>query len=1136
MSRVQEVILNRTMNLGETPLFIVSEHGTTLTYFSLLLSNHLLPYQEVYRERALLAHDNYFTSPFLNHILRHDWENYTSAELDSIVNLHLDEGFDTKRLYGLALSIESFQKLRESALLSRGVVLFIYSDLRSVVEMEHNVNSSDLLLQLEQEQSIRFFNAKLAHLFPEKIILELSHCLNAKVNNIEKIKALDFNPSDCVPFHPSYHDVSIAKDTISSKYLRQQSMSFILCCDGEVNLTTLSNYLSAILLSSKEKASIILIAESGDVLSKEIPEIFFSTLDLRICKPESNFSSQLNLLIEELTTEWILIDDLNLKAEPTQWNTLTKESVGIFFGKLGLSEELNEISLSDLITNVSPEYNICFRRVDYKEIGGFDEQIKDTRTYWDLALRLMHRKQQAAWSYTAKLAIVSKTESFSEESISNRYILQKHEALLQHCLNDVLLSIRKDSSLTHSELKDLQYKVSSLNLLLMHSKEELKSLHSLNLELHHRIQYLENNWYQKIVHKVRRIKKIFFKKNSPGTGTLKRIWLAFRFLLSKSGIGILRKVLANFLKHMFLLIEKRPVEITYLDQPKSEGIYNYHNWIMHKLDKERLEEIYKEEKSHIDIQPLISIVMPVYNPPLRYLKEAIESVINQNYSNWQLCIADDNSPNEKVRKMLRAYVAKDKRIQVVYRSENGHISATSNSALELVKGEYVLFMDHDDLITQNCLWEVVKAIHQNPSVDIIYSDEDKLDANHFHQSAYFKPDWSPDHLLASNYMGHVCVMKKALIDKIGGFRLGFEGSQDYDLLLRATEYTDSIVHIPKVLYHWRIHQLSAAAGEDVKPYAYIAAKKALEDTLNRRGLQGKVRYLSGLRGYRVDFEIKKYEKVSIIIPTKDQSELLKNAVDSILSKTKYSNYEILILNNNSTTKELEIFLKEYTAKYPGKIRSLDAHFSFNFSKLMNIGVEETNGEYILFLNNDIEVIEPEWLTHMVSFAQQKHIGAVGAKLLYPDDTIQHAGVIVGLGGVAGHAFTGIYKDDPGYFNLIQTVNNYSAVTAACLLCRREIFDEVGGMDEQFEVEYNDVDFCLKIMEAGYYNVYVPQVELYHYESASRGHPHQSKPSYERHLREMALFKKKWQHIIDRDPYYNPNLNLGVHDFSMDLNA
>ncbi|GBL34566.1 uncharacterized protein y4gI [Filimonas sp.] len=374
------------------------------------------------------------------------------------------------------------------------------------------------------------------------------------------------------------------------------------------------------------------------------------------------------------------------------------------------------------------------------------------------------------------------------------------------------------------------------------------------------------------------------------------------------------------------------------------------------------------------------------------------------------------------------------------------------------------------------------------------------------------------------------------MDQIGGFRLGFEGSQDYDLMLRATEKTNKIVHIPKVLYHWRIHQLSAAQGEDVKPYAYVAAKKALEEALARRGLKGDVKYLSGLRGYKIDYDVTKMALVTIIIPTKDQTALLKNTIDSIMSITDYKHYEIIVLNNNSTSKEFYAWAEEYTTKYPDLIQVVEAHFPFNFSKLMNIGAGLAKGEHLLLLNNDVEIIHTDWLEIMVSYAQQKRIGAVGVKLLYPDDTIQHAGVIIGLGGIAGHSFVGAYKDDAGYFNYIQSVNNYSAVTAACLMCRKEVFNAVGGMDETFEVEYNDVDFCLKLMEAGYNNVYLPQVELYHYESATRGHPHQSKPSYERHLKEMKLFKDKWQPVIDHDPFYNPNLNLGAHDFSMNFSA
>jgi GT2 family glycosyltransferase len=301
-------------------------------------------------------------------------------------------------------------------------------------------------------------------------------------------------------------------------------------------------------------------------------------------------------------------------------------------------------------------------------------------------------------------------------------------------------------------------------------------------------------------------------------------------------------------------------------------------------------------------------------------------------------------------------------------------------------------------------------------------------------------------------------------------------------------------------------------------------------------LKGTVKYLTGLRGYKIDYTVTRNDLVSIIIPTKDQTALLKNTIDSIIALTGYTNYEIIVLNNNSTSKEFYAWVDEYTKKYPQLIQVVEAHFPFNFSKLMNIGAGLAKGEYLLLLNNDVEIIHADWLDIMVSYAQQKRIGAVGVKLLYPDDTVQHAGVVIGLGGIAGHSFVGAYKDDPGYFNYIQSVNNYAAVTAACLMCRKEVFDEVNGMDETFEVEYNDVDFCLKMMEAGFNNVYLPQVELYHYESATRGHPHQSKPSYERHLKEMKLFKDKWQHIIDHDPFYNPNLNMGAHDFSMNFSA
>jgi GT2 family glycosyltransferase len=515
---------------------------------------------------------------------------------------------------------------------------------------------------------------------------------------------------------------------------------------------------------------------------------------------------------------------------------------------------------------------------------------------------------------------------------------------------------------------------------------------------------------------------------------------------------------------------------------------------------------------------------------------AIDSIIEQPYKNWELCIADDCSTNPKIISLLKSFQKIYINIKVVFRPLNGHISASTNSALEIATGDYILFMDHDDLLTQNCLYEFAKHINRNPDVDIIYSDEDKINDAGIHVVPFFKPNWSPHNLLSRNYFGHAVVMKKQLADQLGGCRVGFEGSQDYDLILRAVECTDKIGHIPKVLYHWRIHSLSAAQSEEVKPYAYIAAKKAIYESIDRQGLSGEVKFLAGLRGYSVRFNLLSEGKVSIIIPSKDQAGLLENCLESIYNLTSYKNFEVIVINNNSISSDFFKLIKKYEGLHPDSFRSIDLNIPFNFAALMNKGVEASTGEYILLLNNDIEIIHTDWLYNMVAYAQLKNVGAVGAKLLYPDDTIQHAGVIIGLGGVAGHAFVNQHKDDPGYFNYIQSVSNYSAVTAACLMCRKEVFLEINGMEEELAVEYNDVDLCLKMIVKGYHNVYLPHVELYHFESVSRGHPHLSKESYERHIKEIGIFSKKWGKYIKNDPCYNPNLNLGVHDFSMNFSA
>jgi glycosyltransferase involved in cell wall biosynthesis len=609
-----------------------------------------------------------------------------------------------------------------------------------------------------------------------------------------------------------------------------------------------------------------------------------------------------------------------------------------------------------------------------------------------------------------------------------------------------------------------------------------------------------------------------FAKISTEHGKIKTLFKFASFILTEPGFNLVKRVAKKALRKAGLYKELH---------------YGYNEWITARLNPTELRCEYYETVWQLKTNPTFSIVIPVYNPDPKFLAAAIDSVIDQLYGGWELCLSDDCSPNAEVKKVLDGYAARDSRIKVHYRTKNGHISANTNSALALATGDYILFMDHDDLLTPNCLFEFVKHINAHPEDGIIYSDEDKIDDAGVYSSPHFKPDWAPDNLLSRNYMGHVIVVSRAIMNQVKEIREGFEGSQDHDFLLRATECTKHIGHIPKVLYHWRIHQASVASGGEAKPYAFEAARKALEEAMVRRGLPGTVSHIPDtLGGYRMHYQIVKPGKVSVIIPTKDQVALLKCAIDSILTKTTYKDYEIIVLNNNSNTPEFFALMEEYTKQHPDKFRCIDANFPFNFAKLMNVGVAASTGDYILFANNDIEVISGDWMTEMVSFAQRPHTGAVGVKLLYKDDTIQHAGVVLGLGGAAGHVFVNMHRNDRGYYNYVRSLNNYAAVTAACQMCRKAVYNEVGGMDETLDVEYNDVDLCLKFLSAGYYNVYVPDVEVYHYESATRGHPFQSKESWAQHEKDFGIFNRKWKPLIENDPFYNPNLSITCTDFQL----
>ena len=551
----------------------------------------------------------------------------------------------------------------------------------------------------------------------------------------------------------------------------------------------------------------------------------------------------------------------------------------------------------------------------------------------------------------------------------------------------------------------------------------------------------------------------------------------------------------------------------------------YTKWRKKNVPGKKELKQFSEQSEQLSWKPLFSIVMPVYKPPLHFFNEAVDSVSQQLYPNWELCIADDCSNDPALSKRLQELSRADARIKYTERKENGHISACSNAALELATGDFILFMDQDDLLTPDALFHFAVLLNEHPGLDLIYSDEDKINEKKKLVQPHFKPNWSPDNFLSRNYIGHLTCIRSTLVRDVGGFRTGFEGSQDYDLLLRITEKTDKIERIPRILYHWRMHAQSTAMNEGAKLYAFDRGKAALNEAFQRRKINARAELQKGKPGfYRIAYELTGQPKISIIIPTKNNAEVLSKCLNSIFNKTSYTHFEIILINNNSTEETLFELLDHWEKKEKSRFKRLDLSYDFNFSRLMNDGIRAATGEYILLLNNDTEVLQENWVEEMLQHAQREEAGAVGAKLLFPNDTIQHAGVVIGMGGVAGHTFIGLDKDEPGYFYYLTSVSNYSAVTAACLMIRRSKYDEVGGFDEALAVEYNDVDFCLKLVEAGYLNIFVPDVVLYHYESLSRGHPFANRESYRRHLKEVKYFKSKWQSYIDNDPYYNPNLS------------
>ena len=590
-----------------------------------------------------------------------------------------------------------------------------------------------------------------------------------------------------------------------------------------------------------------------------------------------------------------------------------------------------------------------------------------------------------------------------------------------------------------------------------------------------------------------------------------------------------RELIYNQLLGHLPSLRDKALDVTRPEESKKTAEMMGDGWKYENTFTEGDENRIKSDLVTLKNKPLISLVMPVFNVNPEWLQAAIESVEKQLYENWELCIVDDASSREETVAYLKTL--RHPRIRTRFLDNNRNISGATNEAIRFANGEYLAFMDNDDELTPDALYEMVKAINET-GADLIYSDEDFIDLEGNYSDPHFKPDYSPDLLLSHNYITHLVVAKKSLVEEVGLLNSRFDGAQDHELLLRLTETAKQIHHVQKVLYHWRKSETSTSFSPDAKPGALISARLALQSTIERRGIDAEIIDEKEPFFFRVKRKITGTPLVSIVIPFRDKPDLLNTCVNSILDHSTWENIEIIAVSNNSRSSETFSLVHQLEEK-TSRFHCVEFNEEFNFSRVVNYGVGQSRGEYLIILNNDIEVISWDWIEAMLEQAQRDEVGAVGAKLLYPNNTIQHAGIVIGLGSYAGHSHKLCRVNSPGYFNLLQSIHNVSAVTGACLMISRSKFDAINGFDEEnFKIAYNDVDFCLRLREQGLLNVFTPYAELYHHESISRGYE-DTEEKQQRFSGEKERLRARHADILEHgDPYYNPNLTHDREDYSI----
>lgn len=593
-----------------------------------------------------------------------------------------------------------------------------------------------------------------------------------------------------------------------------------------------------------------------------------------------------------------------------------------------------------------------------------------------------------------------------------------------------------------------------------------------------------------------------------GNITTRKILLVFENDREKKSyeVDLHKNRLQNRLRRTFLKDETIPMD--------------YDEWVRQKAPRGKA--WLDQRRAHFSWEPLFSVVIPLYNTPIPFLKKIVDSVLYQTYRKVELCLAD-GSTNDEAEKYVKSRYRKEKRIKYMRLRENRGISINTNRAISMATGDFIVFADHDDALTKDAFYEMAKALNQDPKIEILYSDEDKVnktDTNYF--GPHLKTEFDMDLLRCNNYICHIFAVKREVLDRVGLLRKEYDGAQDYDFVLRCCEQSNHICHIPKVLYHWRVHPQSTAGNPQSKLYAFEAGRRAVEDHYRRTGVEATVESTDMLGRYRTRRAVLGQPLVSVLIPNMDHVEELTTCLDSLFSKTSYANYEVLIIENNSKEPETFAYYEKLKEEH-SNLRVIRWGKAFHYAAMHNEAVMEARGEYLLFLNNDVEIRNGDWMMEMLSHCQRDEVGAVGAKLYYPDGTIQHAGVVIGFGGVAGHLFAGTAGDQEGYMAALVSVRQVSAVTAACMMTKKSLYGQVGGMDESFQVAYNDVDYCLKLRTLGKEVLFTPYAELTHFESKSRGL--EDTPEKKRRLmREAKHFATKWPDILKNgDPFFNQNL-------------